>query len=204
MIDSSSSSERGEDEEAITAEGKPKIDLAYLRAFRAFVKASASNDAFVSRNPRFDAIQAHRICSHLRDDSSPQADPAVCVKRSQSNATVRPAVDSKARLREAGEEIMTGLWALMAGRWLNFGKIVISPAHELLMAARTTTATTTTKPQPRRGASASQTSAKTAIHQAVDTTSERRRVLDLGGIPVGTISNIIYAFIFLLIFFLFM
>lgn len=201
IIDSSSSSEQGEDEEAIMAEGRLKTDLAYLRAFRAFVKASASNDAFVSRNPRFDAIQAHRICSHLQDDSLPQVNPAVSVRRSQSNATVRPVVDSKARLREAGEEIMTGLWALMAGRWLNFGKIVISPAHELLMAARTTTtATTATKPQSRRGASAS--SVKTAIHQAVDATSERRRVLDLGGIPVGTISSAIYVFTFLLIFFI--
>lgn len=197
-VDNSSSSEPGEAEEPMAAEGRPKADLAYLRAFRAFVKASASNDAFVSRNPRFDAVQAHRICSHLRDDCSPRSDTAAaCARRSPPIATVRPAIDSRARLREAGEEIMTGLWALMAGRWLNFGKTVISPAHELLMAACTATAATATKPRTRRG-TASQMSAKTAIHQAsgsVDAataTSEQRRALDLGGIPVGTVSDIAY------------
>ncbi|KAF8541159.1 hypothetical protein BDD12DRAFT_791090 [Trichophaea hybrida] len=138
-------------------EGGPKPDPAYLRAFRAFVKASANNDAFVSRAPRFDAIQAHRICTDLRDDCPLQA---ACLPNARrlSNSERSP-IDSRARQREASEEIMTSLWALMAGRWLNFGKMIVSPAHEQLLAS--------------------------CMHEHVSVIKEKRRVLDLGGAPVA-------------------
>ncbi|KAI5819228.1 hypothetical protein BZA77DRAFT_350824 [Pyronema omphalodes] len=150
-----------------------KPDPAYLRAFRSFVKASANNDAFVSREPRFDAIQAHRICSHLREDFPLQVTPS---KRRPSNATLRPKTqDGAARLREASEEIMTSLWALMAGRWLNFGKMIFSPAHEILVQAG----------RRKRGTMRPESAVVAAILEKKEPPQERRRVLDLGGMPVA-------------------
>ncbi|KAI5796510.1 hypothetical protein EDC01DRAFT_776427 [Geopyxis carbonaria] len=148
-----------------------KPDAAYLRAFRAFVKASGDNDAFVSRAPRFDAIQAQRICSHLRADFPLQPDVRPKKRR-----------NSKVRHREAGEEIMTSLWALMALRWLNYGKVVISPGHHALLAAsaKQLTRRATVKFDDR----AAQMLADRAGLEDGDE-RERRRVLDLGGMPVA-------------------
>lgn len=167
-------------------EGGPKPDPAYLRAFRAFVKASANNDAFISRAPRFDAIQAHRICSNLRDDCPLQASCPPKARR-LSNATRSP-IDSRARQREASEEIMTSLWALMAGRWLNFGKMIVSPAHEQLIA-------TCMKSRRRRGASKRDSGITQMFAEAGvlkhSVANEKRRVLDLGGAPVGMFSKVV-------------
>lgn len=185
-------------------EAKP--DTAYLKAFRGFLKASGDNDAFVSRGPRFDAIQAQRICSNLQDasQSEPPAPPRKGPKQRRS---------SKTRHREAGEEIMTGLWSLMALRWLNFGKVIISPAHSALLAAsaKQLTRRATVKANDRAAnmlAEASSTSSTPLVvskpplnwKQTVDPATspviapiseekERRRVLDLGGAPVGNSSR---------------
>jgi hypothetical protein len=157
------------------------MDPAYLRAFRQFVRASAENDAFISRGPRFDAIQAHRVCSRLRDEYPLQV---TAPKKERRPSEAVP--NSKARLREAGEEIMTSLWALMAARWMNHGKIIISPANETLVAhcAKQLNKRATVRFDGRAMQMLAQAGAGGKPFVGED--QERRRVLDLGGMPVGT------------------
>ncbi|KAA8915015.1 hypothetical protein FN846DRAFT_3141 [Sphaerosporella brunnea] len=168
-----------------TPESSSGLDPAYLRAFRQFVRASAENDAFVSRSPRFDAIQAHRICSRLRDEYPLQV-VAPKKERRASDAKPQSHANSKARLREAGEEIMTSLWALMAARWMNFGRIIISPAHDTLVAhcAKQLSKRATIRFDGRAAQMLAQAQAGSKPF-FVEEEKERRRVLDLGGMPVA-------------------
>lgn len=172
----------------------PGKDTAHLRAFRNFIKASGSNDPFVSRGPRYDAFQAQRICPH----------PAATADASITTPTPAPAPGKRARAssivttikRDPAEEIMTGLWTLMALRWLQFGKILISPAHGALLAASKKTLerrATLKKDDRARGmldeaaSIKSPNSRRTSVQQSPWSPigHERRRVLDLGGQPVG-------------------
>lgn len=159
-------------------------DSSYLRAFRAFVKGSGDLDPFVHRMPRFDALQAQRICSHLRKDY-----PLIAGmnKRKSTSPKIPGSTAANARQREVGEEILTSLWALMALRWLNFGRVVISPGHETLLAAsaKRLTRRATIKMDQR----ATQMLENVMVEVSV-ADHERRRVLDLGGLPIG-----MYAFI---------
>lgn len=151
-------------------------DSSYLRAFRAFVKGSGDLDPFVHRMPRFDALQAQRICSHLRKDY-----PLIAGmnKRKSGTLKVSGSTSATARQREVGEEILTSLWALMALRWMNFGRVVISPGHETLLAASAKRLTRrATVKMDQRATQMLESVASVADH-------ERRRVLDLGGLPIG-------------------
>ncbi|CAZ82383.1 unnamed protein product [Tuber melanosporum] len=158
-------------------EETPKIDSSYLKAFRGFVKRSGDSDPFIHRMPRFDALQAQRICSHLRNDYPPAASG-----KGAKSGSPNGAVTATARQREAEEGILTSLWALMALRWMNFGRVVISPGHETLLAAsaKRLTRRATTKMDQRA------TQMLENVSSEVRTGShERRRVLDLGGAPVA-------------------
>lgn len=151
-------------------------DSSYLRAFRAFVKGSGDLDPFVHRMPRFDALQAQRICSHLRKDY-----PLIAGmnKRKSGAPKISGSTSATARQREVGEEILTSLWALMALRWMNFGRVVISPGHETLLAASAKRLTRrATVKMDQRATQMLENVASVADH-------ERRRVLDLGGLPIG-------------------
>lgn len=153
-------------------------DSSYLRAFRAFVKGSGDLDPFVHRMPRFDALQAQRICSHLRKDY-----PLIAVMNKRKSGTPKTSGITSATLRqrEVGEEILTSLWALMALRWMNFGRVVISPGHETLLAASAKRLTRrATVKMDQRATQMLENVASVADH-------ERRRVLDLGGLPIGMI-----------------
>jgi hypothetical protein len=80
---------------------------------------------------------------------------------------------------------MTSLWALMAGRWLNFGKMIVSPAHEQLLAS---CMQSRTKRSKRDTIGITQLLSEAGIHNVsehVSVIKEKRRVLDLGGAPVG-------------------
>lgn len=154
-------------------------DSSYLRAFRAFIKGSGDLDPFVHRMPRFDALQAQRICSHLRKDY-----PLIAGmnKRKSSTPKVSGSTSATARQREVGEEILTSLWALMALRWMNFGRVVISPGHETLLAA-------SAKRLTRRATVKMDQRATQMLENVMSVADhERRRVLDLGGLPIGTIT----------------
>lgn len=153
-------------------------DSSYLRAFRAFVKGSGDLDPFVHRMPRFDALQAQRICSHLRKDY-----PLIAgTNKRKSIAPKTPgSTSAAARQREVGEEILTSLWALMALRWMNFGRVVISPGHETLLAA-------SAKRLTRRATVKMDQRATQMLENVMSVADhERRRVLDLGGLPIGMI-----------------
>lgn len=153
-------------------------DSSYLRAFRTFVKSAGENDSFVHRMPRFDALQAQRICSHLRQDY-----PLIAGGSKRRSAGGKAAGGNVfAKHREVGEEILTSLWALMALRWMNFGRVIISPGHETLLAAsaKRLTRRATVKMDQR----ATQMLENVVVEGSVPD-HERRRVLDLGGLPIG-------------------
>ncbi|KAL7274298.1 hypothetical protein RUND412_002806 [Rhizina undulata] len=163
-----------EDKEAATEEPKDESDLrgdpTFLQAFRTFVKQSGDLDPFIQRMPRYDALQAQRICGNMK------------VVNTKKKA---PPPKPKSRIikqREAEDKIATSLWALMAVKWMNFGKTLSSPAHEILLAASAKRLT--------RRATIKQNSRAThtlgASTPKVETPDgERRRVLDLSGLPVA-------------------
>lgn len=151
----------------------PKVDSSYLKAFRGFIRGSGDSDPFIHRMPRFDALQAQRICSHLKNDY-----PLVTNNNKKKSAPARPTGAKK----EAGEEILTSLWALMAMRWMNFGRVVISPGHETLLAAsaKRLNKRAVTKMDVRATQMLGKVSGEIPLGSV-----ERRRVLDLGGQPIG-------------------
>jgi len=179
--DSSNGAHQRNTSQEMATEDPNDTDPAYLRAFREFVNASADSDAFVSREPRFDATQAHRICTRLREEYPLQVN-TLSKERQPSEGKVQSRSNSKARLREAGEEIMTSLWALMASRWLSFGKMLISPAHEMMV-------TSSAKRLSKRATAGFDGRAAQMLAEAGSRPSvlekEKRRILDLGGMPVG-------------------
>ncbi|PUU82256.1 hypothetical protein B9Z19DRAFT_1099254 [Tuber borchii] len=158
-------------------EETPRIDSSYLKAFRGFVKKSGDSDPFIHRMPRFDALQAQRICSHLRNDY-----PLVASGKKAKSGSPNGVVTATVRQREAEEGILTSLWALMALRWMNFGRVVISPGHETLLAAsaKRLTRRATTKMDQR--ATQMLENVSSGVHLG---SHERRRVLDLGGAPIA-------------------
>ncbi|CUS08188.1 unnamed protein product [Tuber aestivum] len=162
---------------AIEKEETPKTDSSYLKAFRGFVKRSGDSDPFIHRMPRFDALQAQRICNHLRSDY-----PLLASGKKARSGSPDEVVTATVRQREAEEGILTSLWALMALRWMNFGRVVISPGHETLLAAsaKRLTRRATTKMDQRA------TQMLENVSSGIYTGShERRRVLDLGGAPIA-------------------
>jgi hypothetical protein len=94
---------------------------------------------------------------------------------------------------------MTNLWALMSARWLSFGRIITSPAHDnLLRASKNHLARRATLRKDRR-ATQMLASAAGAAPPSGNPDQERRRVLDLGGQPIGMfISSRILKYIMLI------
>ncbi|KAF3924911.1 hypothetical protein ABW21_db0207330 [Orbilia brochopaga] len=149
-------------------------DPAYLVAFKKFLKPSVHSDAFVSRQTRFDAFQTRRICNELPHEyrplppCPPEAKPEPTPDSSSWHINQVPIVLSttpeQRRAREVTDELTTRLWVFMASKWLHYGRILVSPAHDILNQAGA---------ERRRNKS-------TAVPPPI-----RRRVLDLGGAPVA-------------------
>ncbi|KAI5809938.1 hypothetical protein DFH27DRAFT_467236, partial [Peziza echinospora] len=151
-----------------------KPDATHLHVFRQFLKNSGQDDAFIHRFPRFDALQTQRICTHLRSDY------AIEPLKGSKQAPTEEAVSRTTKIlrqREVADQMLTGMWALMAHRWLTFGKLLISPAQEEMAGVRARKPTRS--PSGKLGAG----SVPTRSISRGDT--ERRRVLDLGGAPIG-------------------
>lgn len=142
-----------------------KPDATYLRVFRQFMKSSGENDAFIHRADRFDALQTQRICTHLRNDY--QVAPVKKAKKTEEQSSTSSAIIKQ---REVADKMLTSMWALMSLRWMTFGRLLVSPAHEMLAAGRAK--------RPNEADSRSQNSPRFE--------KSRKRVLDLGGTPVGT------------------
>ncbi|KAK6333993.1 hypothetical protein TWF696_002504 [Orbilia brochopaga] len=149
-------------------------DPAYLIAFKKFLKPSVHSDAFVSRQTRFDAFQTRRICNELPHEyrplppCPPKSEPEPTPDSSSWHINQVPIVLSttpeQRRAREVQDELTTRLWVFMASKWLHYGRILVSPAHDILNQAGI---------ERRRNKS-------TTVPPPI-----RRRVLDLGGAPVA-------------------
>lgn len=158
---------------------KKERDLSYLRAFRTFLKRSRSDDAYIQRDVRFEFMQTHRYRAH------------VCANLPLTLPTKKPKVPkplSKGELdAQVRDIIMTRLLSLMAYRWLNSGKLVISPAHDVLLACSYKRLDRRVKHKKDKRASELLSSVR---HVQPDNPSAgRRRVLDLGGTPIGKSSH---------------
>ncbi|KAK6519552.1 hypothetical protein TWF281_003378 [Arthrobotrys megalospora] len=152
-------------------------DPSYLVAFKKFLKPSVHSDAFVCRQTRFDSFQTRRICNELPHEYRPLPPPPPKaaepepVPAQSPRATWQfdegPRVSSmtpeKRRAKEVNDEITSRLWVFMAAKWLHYGRILISPAHEIL----------------------NQAAMERRRNKANGPIPIRRRVLDLGGAPVA-------------------
>ena len=145
-------------------------DSIYWRGFKHLRQCSRPQDAFVHRNMRFDAIQSNRLgltTLHSKRlsghyDLAPHERPGYKGPFSQApgNSTLESTVAEKAQFSLLEKEqlvlaqIKQSMWAIDALRYLNGGRLLVSPA--------------------------SQSIAKAAIpsHQK---NNRRVRVLDLGG-----------------------
>ncbi|KAJ6263362.1 hypothetical protein Dda_1925 [Drechslerella dactyloides] len=158
-------------------------DPAYLVAFKKFLKPSVHSDAFVSRQTRFDAFQTRRICNELPHEyrplppCPPKAEPAAAAAADSSSSwhigqvpIVLSTTPEQRRAKEVTDELTTRLWVFMAYKWLHYGRILVSPAHDILNQAGI---------DRRRNKSAAAAAAAAAAPAI------RRRVLDLGGAPVA-------------------
>ncbi|KAK6543993.1 hypothetical protein TWF694_000708 [Orbilia ellipsospora] len=151
-------------------------DPAYLTAFKKFLKPSVHSDAFICRQTRFDAFQTRRICNELPHEYRPLPPPPPKIEEPPAPVTEthihwrfddRPKVSSvspeKRRAKEVQDEINSRLWVFMAAKWLHYGRILISPAHDILTQA-----------------GIDRKKNRNAVPPPI-----RRRVLDLGGAPVA-------------------
>ncbi|EWC46335.1 hypothetical protein DRE_04506 [Drechslerella stenobrocha 248] len=154
-------------------------DPAYLVAFKKFLKPSVHSDAFVCRQTRFDAFQTRRICNELPHEYRPLPScPPDAEAEAAKAAAAAAAADSwhigsapivlsttpeQRRAKEVNDEITSRLWVFMASRWLHYGRILVSPAHDIL----------------------NQSGMERRKNKSADPSPTRRRVLDLGGAPVA-------------------
>jgi len=139
-------------------------DATPLRVFRQFLKSSGESDAFIQRSDRFDALQTQRICTHLRNDY--QIVPVKKAKKPEDQSATSSRIIKQ---REVADKMLTSMWSMMSFRWMAFGRLLVSPAHELLVA--------TCGKKSTRGDS--------GLSSRTRGGEDRKRVLDLGGIPVG-------------------
>jgi len=150
-------------------------DPAYLVAFKSFLRSAVHSDAFVSKQPRFDAVQTRRICNETSHEYRPLPPPPFEMTEAPSvqdpSLPVRKLLTpEERRVKQVTEEITTRLWVFAASRWLNYGRLLTSPAHELLYQS---SLSEQRRPKQR---SMSVMSTKSGT---------RRKVLDLGGAPVA-------------------
>ena len=140
------------------------LDATPLRVFCQFLESSGEHDAFIQRSDRFYALQTQRICTHLRNDH--QVAPVKKAKKAEKQSIISSMVIQQ---REIEDKMLTSMWVMMSFRWMAFGRLLVSPTHELL--------DTTCGKQSARGDS--------GLSSGTGGREDRKRVLDLGGIPVG-------------------
>ncbi|KAF3158627.1 hypothetical protein TWF751_001349 [Orbilia oligospora] len=152
-------------------------DPSYLVAFKKFLKPSVHSDAFVCRQTRFDSFQTRRICNELPHEyrplpppppkaAEPEPEPQKSPRATwqfDEGPRVSSMTPEKRRAKEVNDEITSRLWVFMASKWLHYGRILISPTHEILIQAAL---------ERRR-------------NKANGPVPIRRRILDLGGAPVA-------------------
>ncbi|KAF8429003.1 hypothetical protein EV426DRAFT_527662 [Tirmania nivea] len=141
-----------------------KLDAIPLHIFRQFLKSSGERDAFIQRTDRFDALRTQRICTHLRSDY--QVVPVKAAKKPEEQSATSSRIIKE---REVADKMLTSMWAMMSFRWMAFGRLLVSPAHELLAA-------TCRKKSTRR---------ESSLSSGTRHGKDRKRILDLAGIPVG-------------------
>lgn len=168
-----------QEKEVVKEEEDGRLDAAYLRAFKAILKTSGEADPFNYRLPRYDRVQAQRITNGPTSDNGINSSPVRRSSKARRN--------SKARQDAAKEDIITNMYALMAVRWLEFGKVITSPAHETLLAASVAhlKRRATVKMDKRATQMLASVGEASGSAAAVNEGETRRRVLDLGGLPVG-------------------
>ncbi|KAK6348441.1 hypothetical protein TWF718_006235 [Orbilia javanica] len=152
-------------------------DPSYLVAFKKFLKPSVHSDAFVCRQTRFDSFQTRRICNELPHEyrplpppppkaAEPEPEPQKSPRATwqfDEGPRVSSMTPEKRRAKEVNDEITSRLWVFMAGKWLHYGRILISPGHEVLY----------------------QSTLERRRNKANGPAPIRRRILDLGGAPVA-------------------
>lgn len=141
-----------------------KLDATPLHVFRQFLKSSGERDAFIQRSDRFDALQTQRICTHLRNDY--QVVPVKKAKKAEEQSATSSRIIKQ---REVADKMLTSMWAMMSFRWMVFGRLLMSPAHELFVAT----------------CGKNSTWKDSSLASGAGGEKDRKRVLDLGGIPVG-------------------
>lgn len=152
-------------------------DPSYLVAFKKFLKPSVHSDAFICRQTRFDSFHTRRICNELPHEyrplpppppkaAEPEPEPQKSPRATwqfDEGPRVSSMTPEKRRAKEVNDEITSRLWVFMAAKWLHYGRILISPTHEILVQAA----------RERRR------------NKANGPIQIRRRILDLGGAPVA-------------------
>lgn len=147
------------DEIGEESEERDKPDATYLQVFRQFLEDSGENDVFIQRSDRFDALQMQRICTHRRKEY--HVAPLTEAKKGKQTPSASKAIKKQ---QEVADGMMTSIWAIMSFRWMNFGRLLVSPGHETLASKKVTEG----EVRPSNG----------VYHT---------RILDLGGTPIGNI-----------------
>ncbi|KKK16641.1 hypothetical protein ARAM_000506 [Aspergillus rambellii] len=123
-------------------------DSIYWRGFRAMLQQSQSWDTFVHRGTRFDAVQSNRLglvnlhtnCLSGNYELTRPERPAYSGPFSQAprNSVIASVLAEKAQFSMVEKEqlvlsqIMEPLWAMEALKYLNGGKLLVSPAAKRL------------------------------------------------------------------------
>ncbi len=150
-------------------------ESAYYRAFTAYTVRSQSTDGFFNRLPRYEALQAQRVC--LRDAHHNQllgkyqlsVVPQSAKKRMSANVVRGDDVltDDPAKLRadkeaDALAQMAMATWHVAAWKLLNGNRLISAPVHNRL-------------------ARLSRAAPSSASSSSVSSARDRARILDLGG-----------------------
>ncbi|PSR99378.1 hypothetical protein BD289DRAFT_458553 [Coniella lustricola] len=122
-----------------------KQESTYYRAFQSMTVKTTQSDAFVSRSPRFEALQAQRIS--LREQHRAQllgkyqlsVVPQSAKKRMSANVARGDDIvfEDPEKMRadkeaEALKQMATANWHVAATKMLNSGRLVCAPVHKRL------------------------------------------------------------------------
>ena len=149
------------DEMGEESEERDKPDATYLQLFRQFLKDSGENDVFIQRSDRFDALQMQRICAHRHKEY--HVAPLTEVKKGKQVASASKKIKKQ---QQVADEMMTSIWAVMSFRWMTFGRLLVSPGHEMLAPKKIT-------------------EGEVRVSNGALVDKARTRILDLGGTPIG-------------------
>ena len=156
--------------ESSKAVAASKADPLFYEAFQVMSNSSSPTDSFVHRQVRFDAVQASRSSLpkqhvdqllgnfHTTDSDRPSSHRPISMMPGKEDAVEQTAeqrvICRVERERQALEQVTTAMWIVEAAKYLSGGRLLNSPAAEILSKG------------PCSGKS-----------------SEHTRVLDLGGQP---------------------